>query len=199
MKLVILFLTFLAIIVLGTTGYYLITYAINIYKDLDEKVINLIYVAFIVGLIAWVFTSIVAKRLAQKFKNRAIFAKKVEVYNGFIVTWANLVRNNENDESDLSNLVNILESSEKEFMLLASAEVVRKYIELQSYINNPGEYVTTFGQLILEIRKDLGNSNAGLSSSDLASLVFDLSDGNEQQENDSANEDQEAILGVSNT
>lgn len=122
----------LLVLVLGAACYYVFMYAVNIYKGLDTKIINIIYAALAVGLLTMVLTSMIGKRLEIRDKNRLTFPHKSEIYQKFIMTWANLIYNNEMGGHDLSELNNELEDSEKEFMLLASAGFIKKYIELQS-------------------------------------------------------------------
>ena len=81
-------------------------------------------------------------------------------------------------------------------MLLASAGVIKKYIQLQSCKNEPNDYLSVFGQFILEIRQDLGNSNVGLSSDKLASLFFEISLIDDQQNDTTLNIHKEVSVGV---
>ena len=183
-------------LVLGAACYYVVVYAINIFKGLDATVVNILYAALAVGILVMILSSMIGKRLEMRDKNRQIFPRKCEVYQKFIMTWSDLIRNNEVVGDNLSKLNNDLENTEKEFMLLASAGVIKKYIQLQSCKNEPNDYLSVFGQFILEIRQDLGNSNVGLSSDKLASLFFEISLIDDQQNDTTLNIHKEVSVGV---
>jgi hypothetical protein len=117
----------LVVLALGAACYYVFIYAVNIYKGLDTKVINIIYAALATGLLAMALTSMISKRLETRDKNRLNFTRKAEIYQRFIKMWANLIRSNDMGGHDLSELNNELENTEKELILLASAEVIKKY------------------------------------------------------------------------
>ena len=190
-------LTALLVLALGVACYYVFIYLVNIYKELDTIVINVIYVALAVGFLTMVLTSIIGRRLETRYKNRLNFSRKSEIYQKFIRTWANLIRNNEKGENvELSELYNELKNTEKDFMLLASAKVMKKYVEVQASEKNFEEYISAFGHLILEMRQDLGNSNVGLNGDNLAALFFEISLTDEQQVNRISGSDQAVSEGV---
>ena len=191
------FLVALLVLVIGAACYYVFMYAVNIYRGLDTKVINIIFAALATGLLAMALTSMIGKRLEMRDKNRLNFPRKAEVYQKFVKSWANLIRSNDMGEHDLSELNIELENTEKELVLLASAGVINKYIELQSCQKEPDEYISVFGQLIMEIRQDLGNSNIGLNGEKLTSLFFEISLVADQQDQSSSDDNREVSFGAS--
>ena len=132
-------------------------------------------VAISIGVLAVVLSSIISKRKQSNEKLNKLYTQKVEIYRRFIKEWSSNFRSNK--KTDLRSdpvITDEMHNIEMELMLVASDEVIKTYIEFRDCENNPETLMDLIGRFILEMRKDIGNSNIGVNRDDLSLMFLDM-------------------------
>lgn len=155
--------------------YYLVIYVINVFKGLDNQVLNTIFAALVIGLFIMILSSIISKRKQSHKKLNKLYIQKVKIYRRFIKEWSSNFRLNK--KTDLRSdpvITDEMHNIEMELMLVASDEVIKTYIEFRDCENNTQTLMDLIGRFILEMRKDIGNSNIGVNRDDLSLMFLDM-------------------------
>lgn len=147
----------LAFIIWG--GYLGIRFLVEQFGLLDAKEMPVLVIASVVYLAG---AAIVAGaiRNAMKYNDKNIHPEKAVLYSNFI----NALKSNESEPRNLAK-----ETSQwlPHMQLWASDDVLKQYIQFQKVIrenNSTNEVISKIaGQLLLEIRIDLGNKNQGIT------------------------------------
>jgi hypothetical protein len=147
----------LAFIIWG--GYLGIRFLVDQFGLLDAREMPVLIIASVVYLAG---AAIVAGsiRNAMKHNDKNIHPEKAVLYSKFINAWNSY-------ESTPKSLVNETDQWLSHMQLWASDDVLKQYIQFQKVLrenNSSNEVITKdAGKLLLEIRKDLGNKNKGIS------------------------------------
>jgi len=156
-------------------GYYVAAYVINYLMSVEEKQLEIIVMSILTGLLVIMLSSMVTKRKQIRNKHNQMFMNKVDVYVRFIKEWSiNLSHNIKSDSSHDSIFEDGFYDLERELMLVANDEVLKAYIEFKECEDDPETKKGLIGRFILEVRKDIGNSNIGINQDDLSLMFLDM-------------------------
>ena len=161
-------------------SYYTLVYVIDLCKGLDEQVTNIIYAVLVVGLFSMMVISMIGRRVQARAKRNQLFMQKVETYKRFIKALSSMLTLDKKQATTDEHLfTDDIQNAERELMLFASNDVLKRYVELQNH-DDPEDIMKLIDYLIFEIRKHLGNSNTGLNNGELAGLLMDFTETPEQ-------------------
>ncbi len=154
-------------------GYFTIKFGLDLFGTLEPQVATITAIASVVALLCAAIIAGGFKWMGRKEAEVQVRAAKANLYEGIVLIWGEKLSNrtkamDQATEDELQKLERLL-------TLRGNSKVIKTYIELQVLEKNAGlqgpEIPTQIANLLLEMRKDLGQAVLNLSESDLVNAL----------------------------
>lgn len=154
-------------------GYVVFRVVLDLFGTLEPQVATITAIASVVALLCATIIAGGFKWTGRKEAEAQVRAEKANLYEGIVLIWGEKLSNrmkamDQATEHELQKLERLL-------TLRGSSKVIKTYIELQVLEKNVGlqsaEIPTQIANLLLEMRKDLGQAVLNLSESDLVNVL----------------------------
>lgn len=168
---------FFLLIVLGSIGYYVITYIIELFKSLDRQVAAAILTASGTILAATMAALFVQKRTKEREIAAAHRAQKAEIYSSFMKTLVDALRTSiEKKEINPEEYTNFFIDFTRDVIVWGSPEFLKAFHKWRTSDLTNENALLLVDDLLMEIRRDLGNSNKGIQRGELMRLFIKQDD-----------------------
>lgn len=158
---------------LAVGGYFALKFVLDLFGTLEPQMATMTAIASVVALLC---ASIIAggfKWTGRKEEEVQVKAEKANLYERIVLIWGEKLNNR--TKAIEQSMEDELQKLERLLTLRGSSKVIKIYIELQGLEKNAGlqsrEIPSQVATLILDMRKDLGQSVLNLHESDLMKVL----------------------------
>jgi hypothetical protein len=160
---------------LGIGAYYALKLVLDLFAGLEERVGMMLNATMIAVAVTALIISIALRSGPKRESMARLHQKKADVYRRFVEVWAEVLRHKDAENTgDWHRTEAELKAVEKHLILWGSSGVIKRYAACKNTDSQKGYHDSKPSQLIekviLEMRKDLGQSNLGLEGG----YLFDL-------------------------
>lgn len=154
-------------------GYFALKFGLDLFGTLEPQVATITAIASVVALLCATIIAGGFKWTGRKEAEAQVRAEKANLYEGIVLIWGEKLSNRMKAMDQASE--DELQKLERLLTLRGSSKVIKTYIELQVLEKNAGlqspEIPSQIANLLLEMRKDLGQSVLDLNESDLVNVL----------------------------
>ena len=168
-------LTLLGALIVG--AYIAFGWLIHLFSGLDMQVAAVICAAVVAVLFSAVMIPFII-RIGETLKHmERLRGKKAEVYRRLLAAWASALRQPANAGRQRAlHMEDELQAAEQQLLLWGSRSVIKHYVvyQKQATPHEPHDpaVMPFIEKVLIEIRKDLGQSNVGLETGDVIELLL---------------------------